>query len=145
VPLGGGADVPGWIALCTLLGGSDASCDEEEALYHGDPLLGAQDVQAPDFYFYDYTGFDDVRTRTYVAAPNWPMYHYDQSLLVSSVVVGAVNPPVLDEGEGVYDLTGAALVDVDRLTTRSPQVEAFLTGLVKPTARSTWLLVRGTL
>lgn len=148
VPTPSMADLPGRLVLCGLLSldpsGSAAACDADEAGLNGDPLFGEQGSSRPDWYFYDYTGDPKLSTRTYVAAPNWPMWHYDNGLLTTTLVVGSVNPVVVEEGE-VYDLSSSRLIDVDRLTTRSPILEGYLNGLVKPLARSTWLLVRAAL
>lgn len=135
------ADLPGRLVLCTLAGGSAQGCDAEEAVFSGDPLLGPQDSSAPDWYFYPYyLGDANPYNRVYVAANNWPMYHYDPSVVVTMTVFGAVSPPRLHEA--TYDLGQAAFVDVDVLKTRHPALEAYLQTLVKPTLRSAWLTVR---
>lgn len=126
-----GADTPGSLVLCTALGGSAQDCDAWEAEFNGDPLFGPQGSTAVDFPLSDRTGDPDPATRMWVAGYGWAVFHYDQSLLVTTTMATAAN--------------GDQFVDVDRYTSRAPVLGELLQGTVKPTLRATWLTVRSLL
>jgi hypothetical protein len=152
------ADVPGKQPLCLA---SDAAglpalttlaCpplgDMDDEVTGGDPVLGAQTRSRADGAMTDATDQVDIKARLWrysspsgISTP--PAAFYDQSLLVTTLVVGGPTLAGADPGLAqTFDLSRLQFVDVDKYASWNPTAESMLQGTVKPTAREGWLLVR---
>jgi hypothetical protein len=127
-----------------LVGYSDVNDpDEDDEAFTGDSLLGPQNSVAMDQEMGDRTGEPQITGRHWVYGNGWATFLYDQSLVVSTVVVTGVTFGTPDTARATtYDLNQLTSRDVDQYKTFSPVAESLLQGTVKPAARANWVFVR---
>jgi hypothetical protein len=140
-------DLPGMTAVCFVTAAAQqGACtafiediDDYDNDFQGDPLLGPQNSVRPDSILDDRTD-NALNARHWVMGNGFPAYHYDQSLLVSEVVVAVVNPATGTNGQ--LNPASGQFRDVDQYTSWNPQVESLLQSTAKPAARAQYEFVR---
>lgn len=121
--------------------GPGEDLDEAGERWWGDPLLDDQGSVAPDQEYEDRTSDPFVTSRVWRYGIGFPVWMYDQSLLVTLVhttVVGCA----ASGGANRLDLPTCRFADVDVYEAVHPGLEQLLAAQVKPVARATWLSVR---
>jgi hypothetical protein len=103
----------------------------------GDTLNENPNFVTPDWTFVDQTGEPAVEDRGWFVSSEYPVWHYDHSVITSYTTVVATNP-VAGGATGYLPQSGT-FVDVDRYRSWNPAIEGVLNGVVKPTARANWV------